>query len=70
MAICLLYRARTTGNDSTPEARQRLITESDQYFNRAVEQLQTGDIPLEAQILACMDLQLFQASLSCSEKCA
>ena len=61
MAICLLYRARMSSTtDSTPEARQRLITESDQYFNKAVQQLQATDIPLEAQILACLDLELFQ----------
>jgi hypothetical protein len=48
--------------DGAPEARQRLLNQSDEYFNHAVQQLQTGDIPLEAQLLAVFDLELFQVS--------
>lgn len=62
MALCLLYRARMS-QDSAPEARSRLTQESDLYFAKAVQQLQTGDIPLEAQILAVFDLELYQVSL-------
>lgn len=64
MALCLLYRARMSTQDGAPEVRQRLLNQSDEYFNHAVQQLQTGDIPLEAQLLAVFDLELFQVSFS------
>lgn len=60
MAVCLLYRARML-EKVAPDARERLINRSNSYFLKAVEHLQgEAGVPLEAQVLAVFDLQLFQ----------
>lgn len=74
MAVCLLYRARMVAGTSSSggadtasaKARERLLSRSNDYFAKAVDQLQkqsgksgtAGAVPLEAQILATFDLQL------------
>jgi hypothetical protein len=59
VALCLLYRARML-EDGAPEARQRLISQSNRYFQQAVFHLQSGEVPLEAQLLAVFDMQAYQ----------
>ncbi|GAA5863028.1 hypothetical protein JCM1840_002441 [Sporobolomyces johnsonii] len=41
------------------EAQARLLAQSDHYFQRALEHLQTP-IPFEAKIIACLDMQFYQ----------
>lgn len=44
--------------DGATEARERLLNQSDSYFQQAVFHLQTGKVPLEAQLLAVFDMQV------------
>lgn len=60
MAIVLLHRARSSP-DHDPEAR-KLLAKSDEYFQEAVLGLGSAGIPLEAQLLACLDLEAYQVS--------
>lgn len=73
MAIVMLYRLRlqqqqrppepadSTAADgaSNEEQQARLLAQSNHYFQRALEHLQTP-IPLEAKMVAMLDLQTFQ----------
>ncbi|KAL7337586.1 cytoplasmic protein [Rhodotorula toruloides] len=73
MAIVMLYRLRLQQQqrppdpaDSTPvdgasneDQQARLLAQSNHYFQRALEHLQTP-IPLEAKMIAMLDLQTFQ----------
>lgn len=45
------------------EAQARLLAQSDQYFQQALVHLQTP-IPLEAQIIAVLDMQAYQVGSS------
>lgn len=57
IALCLLYQARTLPDGD--QARERLTEQSTSYFDRAAAKLTTTTaIPLEAQILATLDLFL------------
>ncbi|SGY23338.1 BQ5605_C019g08927 [Microbotryum silenes-dioicae] len=60
LALCLLFRAKTMEDQGSTETRERLIAQSNAYFQQAVEHLQTSRIPLEAQLLAVFDLQMYQ----------
>ncbi|GAA5928822.1 hypothetical protein JCM1841_003581 [Sporobolomyces salmonicolor] len=58
--------ASSDGADEQPvdpqalaEAQARLLAQSDHYFQRALEHLQTP-IPFEAKIIACLDMQFYQ----------
>lgn len=63
MAMVLLYRVRSNVGDSgeMEEAQAKLLAQSDQYFQQALVHLQTP-IPLEAQLIAVLDMQAYQAS--------
>lgn len=65
MAMVLLYRARTQpqGTEEAEQAQQRLLAQSDRFFQQAVLHLQTP-IPLEGKIVACLDMQSHQFDLS------
>ncbi|ORY80656.1 hypothetical protein BCR35DRAFT_325128 [Leucosporidium creatinivorum] len=59
IALCLLYQARSLPDDAGDQARERLIRQSTTYFDRAATRLTTTTaIPLEAQMLATLDLYL------------
>lgn len=58
LALCLLYRARMLDASAGAEARERLIKQSDAYFQDAVAHLDSTSIPLEAQLLGIMDLSV------------
>lgn len=55
IALCLMYRARMLDKDASDDTRQRLIQQSDAYFQDAVNHLDAA-IPLEAQCLAVFDM--------------
>lgn len=59
--MVLLYRARTQpqGTEEAEQAQQRLLAQSDRFFQQAVLHLQTP-IPLEGKIVACLDMQSHQ----------
>lgn len=72
MAIVMLYRLRiqqqqrqqessdpTSADASNEEQQAHLLAQSNHYFQRALEHLQTP-IPLEAKMVAMLDLQTFQ----------
>ncbi|KAK4702734.1 hypothetical protein P7C70_g3485, partial [Phenoliferia sp. Uapishka_3] len=57
LAICLLYRARSLPNSD--EARAKLIEQSDEHYQAALRHLDAA-VPLEAQMIAVLDLQYLQ----------
>ncbi|KAK4046875.1 hypothetical protein OIV83_005771 [Microbotryomycetes sp. JL201] len=63
MALCLLYRARMLDDEQSVETRQKLIKQSTHYYQKAVDELCTqsgrNQIPLEASLLAVLDMHLF-----------
>lgn len=63
MAMVLIYRARKNSDnaDDMQEAQARLLEKSEEYFKQALVHLQTP-IPLEAQIVAVLDMQAYQVS--------
>ncbi|KAK4705356.1 hypothetical protein P7C70_g845, partial [Phenoliferia sp. Uapishka_3] len=57
LALVLLYRVRS--QEGGPEKQEELIKQSNSYFSEALLRLQS-DIPLEAQLVAVLDLQFHQ----------
>ena len=57
MAIVLLHHADAHGEDSST---RHLVAESDEYFQKAMAALGSQELPLEAQLLACLDMQAYQ----------
>ncbi|GAA6035944.1 hypothetical protein JCM8097_005178 [Rhodosporidiobolus ruineniae] len=72
MAMVMLYRVRLQQqkqhHDSSDPAeaalvaqqQQRLLDMSNSYFQKALDHLSVKDVPLEAKVLACLDLLTFQ----------
>jgi hypothetical protein len=61
MAIVLLHHADARGEGV---ATHHLVAESDEYFEKAMAALGTPGLPLEAQLLACLDLQAYQVRVT------
>jgi len=57
MAIVLLHHADARGEESST---RHLVVESDEYFQKAMAALGSQGLPLEAQLLACLDMQAYQ----------
>jgi hypothetical protein len=61
MALVLLQLAQARENTDQP-ARAELLQQSDNFFQEAVRALDIESIPLEAQMIAVMDLHVYQLS--------
>lgn len=63
MALCMLQYLRLPENRNH-EAQARILAQSNTYFERAVTHLADGQIPLEAQLNAVIDMHYHQVSQS------
>jgi len=61
MALCMLQYLRLPENRNH-EAQVRILAQSNTYFERAVTHLADGQIPLEAQLNAVIDMHYHQVS--------
>lgn len=63
MALCMLQFLRLPENRN-PEAKQRILRQSNDYFERAISHLADGALSLEAQLNAVVDMHYHQLDVA------